>query len=167
MRDLIFLIGGALCMVLAGLNLRSLGNSLVFSVSVLGKHANMRRLGINALVYWLGTIAVVGPVVILAWQLVGYLWTLQGGDIRLSAYGISSLFMAWGLFNLYVYKVGPRTDSEGRLRSKMVALSRSAGKSRKDFMFGVFNGISVLLSEAGIIIGGIWLVQAGGGFGFV
>lgn len=166
MTDTFLLYFGITAIVLAGLNLRSLGNSLIFSVSVMGKHADMRRMGLNALVFWLGTTFVVGPALILCWQASSLLLGLGGVELRLAAYSISTLLLVWGLFNLYVYKVGPRRDSEGRLRRKIINLSRSTGTITRDFVFGIFNGFSVLASEFGIFVGGIWLVQIAGGFGF-
>ncbi|HRV76190.1 MAG: hypothetical protein H6799_00995 [Candidatus Nomurabacteria bacterium] len=166
MTDLFLLVLGVLAVVLAGVNLRSLGNSLIFSVSVLGKHADMRRMGINSLVFWLGTTLIVGPALVLCWQVSSALVSLGGLSYRLSAYSVSTLLIVWGLFNLYVYKVGPRRDSEGRLRSKIINLSRNTGTITQDFIFGMFNGFSVIASELGIFIGGIWLIQTAGGFGF-
>ncbi len=167
MMDLFLLVLGVLAVVLAGLNLRSLGNSLIFSVSVMGKHADMRRMALNCLVFWFGTTLVVGPALILCWQLLAALGDLGGVGFRLSAYSVSTLLIIWGLFNLYVYKVGPRRDSEGRLRRKIINLSRSTGTVSKDSLFGIFNGFSVLASEFGIFVGGIWLIQTAGGFGLV
>ncbi len=166
MMDLFLLLLGILAIVIAGLNLRSLGNSLIFSVSVMGKHANIRRMGLNSLIYWLGTVLVVSPAMVLCWQSSAALLSLGGFGYRLAAYGVSTLMVAWGLFNLYVYKVGPRRDSEGRLRNKIVNLSRSTGTLSQDLIFGIMSGISILISELGIFIGGIWLVQTAGGFGF-
>lgn len=166
MTDAFLLYFGIAAIVLAGLNLRSLGNSLIFSVSVMGKHADMRRMGLNSLVFWLGTTLIVGPALILCWGISSLLLGLGGLELRLAAYGISTLLLVWGLFNLYVYKVGPRRDSEGRLRRKIINLSRSTGTVTRDFMFGVFNGFSVLASEFGIFVGGIWLIQIAGSFGF-
>lgn len=157
---------GIAAIVAAGLNLRSLGNSLMFSVSVMGKHADMRKMAVNSLIFWLGTLLVVGPTLLIGWEVSSYLLGLGGVGLRLAAYGVSTLLMVWGLFNLYVYKVGPRRDSEGRLRRKIINLSRSTGTIFQDFVFGVFNGVSVMVSEFGIFIGGIWLIQISGGFGF-
>lgn len=157
---------GVLAIVLAGLNLRSLGNSLIFSVSVMGKHADMRRMGLNSLIFWLGTTLIVGPALVLCWEVSSALLGLGGVGYRLAAYSVSTLLIVWGLFNLYVYKVGPRRDSEGRLRRKIINLSRSTGTVTRDFIFGIFNGFSVIASEFGIFVGGIWLIQTAGGFGF-
>lgn len=157
---------GIFSIILAGLNLRSLGNSLIFSVSVLGKHADMRRMGLNAFVFWLGTVAVVGPAIAICWQLSSWLLDFGGLELRLAAYSVSTMLMIWGLFNFYVYKVGPRRDSEGRLRRKIINLSRSTGTITRDLVFGVFNGLSVITAEFGIFVGGIWLIQIAGGFGF-
>ena len=166
MTDLFLLIFGVLAVVLAGLNLRSLGNSLIFSVSVMGRHADMRRMALNSLAFWLGTTVIVGPAIVLAWQTSAALVSLGGIEYRLAAYSISTLLIIWGLFNLYVYKVGPRRDSEGRLRRKIINLSRATNTIPQDFVFGVFNGFSVVASEFGIFVGGIWLIQTAGGFGF-
>jgi hypothetical protein len=166
MLSFILSVIGVLSVVLAGLNLRSLGNGVIFSVSVMGRHADMRKMGVNALIYWIGTSLVVAPAIFLCWSASSALLELSGVSLRLAAYGVSTLFMVWGLFNLYVYKVGPRRDSEGRLRRRIVNLSRSAGRIRTDFLFGIFSGVSIVLSELGIFIGGIWLIQVSGGFGF-
>lgn len=165
--NILFLLVGSLSIILAGLNLRSLGNSIIFSVSVMGHHADMRKLLINIILFWLGTILVVAPVLYVGWQISSALVSLSGNELRLASYIFSSIFIAWGLFNLYVYKVGPRRDSEGRLRQKMVNLSRSVGGVKEDLTFGVFNGISVIASELGMFLGGIWLIQKGGGLGFM
>ncbi len=165
--NILFLIVGSISIILAGLNLRSLGNSLIFSVSVMGRHADMRKLLINVILFWLGTIVVVAPILYLGWQTSSYLVDLSGSELKMASYVFSSLFMAWGLFNLYVYKVGPRRDAEGRLRQKMVNLSRSVGDAKEDLTFGAFNGLSVIASELGLFLGGIWLIQKGGGFGFM
>lgn len=166
MIDLFLLFFGISAIVLAGLNLRSLGNSLIFSVSVLGKHADIRRMGLNSLIFWLGTTLVVAPALVVCWEISSKLVSLGGLEFRLAAYSVSTLLIIWGLFNLYVYKVGPRRDSEGRLRRKIINLSRSTGTITQDFIFGVFNGFSVIASEFGIFVGGIWLIQIAGGFGF-
>lgn len=166
MTDSFLLYFGVLAILIAGVNLRSLGNSLMFSVSVMGKHADMRKMAVNALVFWLGTLLVVGPAMIACWQVSSLLLGLGGVGLRLAAYGVSTLLIIWGLFNLYVYKVGPRRDSEGRLRNKIINLSRSTGTITQDFVFGVFNGVSIIASEFGIFVGGIWLIQISGGFGF-
>jgi hypothetical protein len=158
---------GFLLVFLAGLNLRSMGNALIFSVSVMGRHADLRRLLLNSVVFWLGTSVVVAPVLYVGWEVCSFLMGLNGFELRLAAYVTSSVLLVWGLFNLYVYKVGPRRDSEGRLRVRIVKLSRSVGKFEEDFVFGVFNGLSVLASELGLFLGGIWLMQKGGGFGFL
>jgi len=163
----LFLLTGLIAIILAGLNLRSLGNGLIFSVSVMGQHADMRKLLINIILFWVGTIAVVAPVLVIGWQISSALVGLSGVELKLASYVFSSLLMAWGLFNLYVYKVGPRRDAEGRLRQKMVNLSRSLGGVKEDLRFGVFNGLSVIASELGLLLGGIWLIQKGGGFGFM
>ena len=151
----IFIGTGILAIVLAGLNLRSLGNVLIFSVSVMGHHADMRKLLLNNIIFWIGTSLIVAPVLYFGWELSATLAAFNGVQLRLASYLFSSLFLAWGLFNLYVYKVGPRRDSEGRLRRKIVNLSRSAGRIEQDFVCGVFNGFSVLFSELGLFLGGI------------
>lgn len=162
-----FIIFGSLAVILAGLNLRSLGNSVIFSVSVMGHHSDLRKFLVNIIIFWLGTVVVVLPVLYIGWELSARLIGLNGTELRLASYVFSTLFMVWGLFNLYVYKVGPRRDSEGRLRTKIITLSRSAGHFQKDFVFGLLNGVSVVASEIGLFLGGIWLIQKAGGFGFV
>lgn len=157
---------GVVIVLAASVNLRSLGNSLMFSVSVMGRHADMRKMAINCLVFWLGTLLVVAPAIGVCWQTSSWLLGLGGVGLRLAAYGVSTLLIVWGLFNLYVYKVGPRRDSEGRLRGKIINLSRSTGTIKKDFVFGIYNGLSVIAAEFGIFVGGIWLIQISGGFGF-
>ena len=118
------LILGVLLVFLAGLNLRSMGNALIFSVSVMGRHADMRRMLLNSIVFWLGTSLVVGPVLYVGWELSSAFAGLNGFELRLASYVFSTILLAWGLFNLYVYKVGPRRDSEGKLRRKIVKFSR-------------------------------------------
>jgi hypothetical protein len=167
MTDLGLIIIGVLGVILAGLNLRALGNGVIFSVSVMGRHADIRRLGLNSLIYWLGTCLVVVPVILLCWQLSYELLSLGGLELRLASYFVSTIFLIWGLFNLYVYKVGPRRDSEGRLRKKIVSLSRSSGTLVNDLIFGFLNGLSVITSELGIFLGSIWLIQSVGGFGYL
>ncbi|MDQ5914031.1 MAG: hypothetical protein QG623_650 [Patescibacteria group bacterium] len=165
--NILFLAIGSISIVLAGLNLRSLGNSVIFSVSVMGHHSDLRKLLANIVVFWLGTIFIVAPVLYSGWEASSYLVNLSGTELKLAAYVFSSFSMVWGLFNLYVYKVGPRRDSEGRLRTKIIVLSRSAGHFQKDFVFGLLNGLSVIFSEIGLFLGGIWLIQKGGGFGYM
>jgi hypothetical protein len=167
MTDMVLILIGVIGVILAGLNLRALGNAVIFSVSVMGRHADMRQLGINSLLYWLGTCLVVFPAIIACWQLSYLLLSLGGLELRLASYFVSTVFLIWGLFNLYVYKVGPRRDSEGRLRKKIVTLSRSSGKIVNDLIFGAFNGISVVFSELGIFLGSVWLIQSTGGFGYL
>ncbi len=157
---------GVLMVFLAGLNLRSMGNALIFSVSVMGHHADMRRLLLNNVIFWLGTSVVVAPILYVGWEASSALVGWNGLELRLASYVYSSVLLIWGLFNLYVYKVGPRRDSEGRLRMRIVKLSRLVGKAENDFLFGVFNGLSILVAELGLFLGGIWLMQKGGGFGF-
>ncbi len=162
-----FLIAGSITVILAGLNLRSLGNSVIFSVGVMGHHSDLRKLLANTIVFWVGTTLVVFPVLWIGWEISSAFLGMSGLSLRLASYLFSTLFMVWGLFNLYVYKVGPRRDSEGRLRTKIITLSRSAGHLQKDFVFGFMNGVSVVISEIGLFLGGIWLIQKGGGFGFL
>lgn len=162
-----FLLGLGVCLVfLAGLNLRSMGNALIFSVSVMGKHADLRKLLLNSVIFWAGTMVVVAPVLYVGWEISFVLTGLSDSLVKAISYIVSSVLILWGLFNLYVYKVGPRRDSEGSLRRRIVSLSRSAGSVEKDFVFGVFNGLSILASELGLFLGGMWLMQRGGGFGF-
>lgn len=166
MIELVLSVLGVVCVLLAGINLRAIGNNLIFAVSVMGKHGDMRRLGLNSLIYWLGTLSILGPAIFAMWEFSSYLLSLSGYELRFAAYLVSTVFLIWAIFNFYVYKVGPRRDSEGRLRSRIVSLSRSSGKLGNDVIFGILNGVSILASEFGILLGGIWLIQSAGGFGY-
>src|SRR5687768_9504482 len=99
---------GILVIILAGINLRALGNGSMFAVSVMGHHANMRRFGLNALIYWMGTALVVVPAMFFFWELAGALLQTSGLELRLGAYAVSTICMASAIFNFYVFRVGPR-----------------------------------------------------------
>ena len=54
-----------LSFALGGLSSRTLSDGVVFSVGVLGRHGNIRKMSLSSLAYLIGVIIVIAPVVAL------------------------------------------------------------------------------------------------------
>ena len=144
---------------LASLNLRTFGGSVIFSVAVLGKHSKIKKLGADGLFYWLGTVLVMAPFMLILSLGFGLMNEfMSDGWFRMMQYVVSSLALTWAIFNFYVFKVGPRRDSEGALRQRMINMTRLAGTLKGNVGSGVLNGVSLIVSEGGLIAAVIWLL---------
>ena len=78
-----------LSFALGGLSSRTLSDGVVFSVGVLGRHGNIRKMSLNSLAYLIGVIIVIAPVVALIGIGVRSLIDLQGRSYVVAALIVS------------------------------------------------------------------------------
>jgi len=158
-----------LSFALGGLSSRTLSDGVVFSVGVLGRHGNIRKMSLNSLAYLIGVIIVIAPVVALIGIGVRSLIDLQGRSYVVAALIVSGLTMASSVINILVQRNGfsfiGESINKNRLKRKRVSLSRSVGTFRSDLLFGLLSGGRIIWGELGVLIGGIWLLESISGFG--
>ena len=168
MIDIVILSFIYLSFALGGLNPRALSDGIVFSVGVLGGHASIRKMSLNALAYLLGILLIIVPVVVGVGVVVRGVIELSGRGYILAALIISMVSMVSSVVNILRENHSSMTavgaPVGGFLKKKRVSLSRSVGTFRTDLLFGLLSGGRIIVGELGALIGCIWLLESVGGF---
>lgn len=163
--EIIYSIAAFILIMIPGVSGFYATNLLIYSVGAMGKHADIRKMGINSLIYWAGSLLAAILVMVPLWLLVSslrvnnsssWVWFVLASSAGLGLHAIVAL--AQYIYKTHV-KFAQTSTKKNYLQKKLSSYSKSKSVLKRDFVFGFVNSGLSYLFNLPVLIGAIVTVN--------